>query len=98
MMRLKPRHCYDFAVIVVLPDGYICLESYIPEKKDCCLLYKLDLQGKLIWEAWDQKNLIDYENFINLAIHEEKLLVYDGSGHADVNTVNGELTNWFLER
>lgn len=95
MINLRPKYS-SISGIIVCSDGFIVLESYGPKVNDKCYLYKISLSGNLIWEV--QHPTHKYAQFCNLEIRNNKLIVHDGSGEANLNPDTGELTKWVLTK
>ena len=95
MIQIKPKYSKISRVIVV-PDGYIILESYGAEVNLKPYLYKIDLAGQLVWEQ--RHPVPEYHQFSNLFLVENNVFVYDGTGEARLNPQTGELTDWLMTK
>ncbi len=95
MRILQPKHSM-IEKMIDTGDGFIILEDDWDPKKGKSNLYKVDKNFEIIWEADRDPNL---SAFYNITIrNDDKLIIYDGCGEAELNPDTGELTNWILTK
>jgi len=95
MIHIKPKYS-SIGNLIATSDGFIVLEHYGPGINEKPYLYKLDLNGNLVWEIChpNPKNA----QFNNLEIRDQKIIAFEGSGEAELNPKTGELSNWVMTR
>jgi hypothetical protein len=95
MIQIKPKYSRISRVIVV-PDGYIILESYGAEVNLKPYLYKIDLAGQLVWEQCHR--VPKYHQYCDLELRGDQIIAHDGTGEARLNPQTGELTDWLMTK